>query len=369
MLKKLLLSPLLLCIASLELTAADPFEGHAPVPGNRPVLSGGSKPDKATFIDPTAQITGAGAIEIGCQSYIGPFAFLVATDIGNIRIGDGSNIQDNVTVMANDLDGAIEIGDHVIIAHGTTIRGGARIGRPGGLPTFISFNAVVDGSVIEPDAVVSALARVAPGVIIRSKTKVLPGKFVQTQAQADNRSLGKVTDVNDDDREFMKGVLHVNESFARGYTELFQERGMDAVTGINFDPGNSDFSPTRDLPAIGGISQPVPGFRNRIIGKITTSNTLAELDAVTGTSVAIRSDEGKPITVGSISYLSSRSPFHALEHTGIQTGRDVVYGFHSVIHDGADDGNSPKEITRIGDGVSIGHWSVVFRSTLETEPE
>ena len=91
-------------------------------------------------------------------------------------------------------------------------------------------------------------ARVEPGIVIHSGIKVLPGKLVRTQAEADNPLLGKVALVTAADRTFMEGVIHVNENFAREYTRLFRRRGLNAVLGVGVNPGHNDFGNRRTVP-------------------------------------------------------------------------------------------------------------------------
>ena len=110
----------------------------------------------------------------------------------------------------------VVIGDEVILAHNATIVGPATIGAPGGAPAFVGFNAIIDGATVQPGAMVSSLAKVAPGIVIHTGYNVLPGMYIQTQAQADDPNLGKVTAVTPDDIQFMNDVIHVNESSRRG---------------------------------------------------------------------------------------------------------------------------------------------------------
>ena len=114
-----------------------------------------------------------------------PFVSLDASR-GTISIGDETDIQDNAAISG----GRVVLGDRVIIAHGATIRGPGRIGARGGKAAFIGFNAYIDAATVEPDAFVGHLARIAPGVVIHAGTKVLPGKFVRTQGEADSAALG-----------------------------------------------------------------------------------------------------------------------------------------------------------------------------------
>lgn len=335
---------------------------HAPIAANRPVLPKGVHTFDATFIDPSARVIQSDNIRILCKSFIGPFVTLNAVE-GSIRIGEETNLQDNVNLVAR-AGGDIVFGDRVIAAHGATVYWPSRIGAPLGLPAFLGFNAYVDGASAEPDTMVLHLARVAPGIVIRSGIKVLPGKFIQTQQEADDTGLGKVALVTQADRDFMAGVLHVNENLAAHYAELYLAEGMDAVRGIGKDPGYSDFNPIADIPRIGGSNLSLPSFQNRIIGNVTMADELSKLQQVMSESVSIRADEGDPFTVGTIEEMKGAVTFHALEHHGIVSGDGGKYGYHMVVHGGPLPFDPDAHYMKIGKKVTMGDWSVVFRSSV-----
>ena len=333
-------------------------ESGAPVGLHRPVLPETSGPAVASFVDPTVRIDTPERVTIRCRSYVAPFASLDASQ-GPIFVGEGSNVQDNALITGK----LVVLGDNVIIAHGATITGPSTVGTSKGRPSFVGFNAFVDGAVVEDDAMVGVLARVAPGIVIRSGKKVLPGKFVRSQGEADSVALGKVAEVTEADRKFMAGVLHVNVAFASGYTKLYQS-APGQVRGIARDPGESDFNPDADLPALGGQPLSRADFSARIIGKVAMANTPDELAKLLGASVAIRADEGDGFRFGRLTHVQDRATFHALEHTSMQLGDRLSVGFHAVVHGGEDSGNTPHETTRVEDDVKVGDWAVVFRSTI-----
>jgi carbonic anhydrase/acetyltransferase-like protein (isoleucine patch superfamily) len=249
----------------------------------------------------------------------------------------------------------------VIVAHGAVVLGPASIGLQGTCPadgatcaSFISFNAEVDGGVVEKDAIISALSRIGPGVTIPSGLKTIPGRNIESQAEVATET----TLVTDADREFMDGVLHVNESFAVNYSILAEENATN-VRGINYDPGGSDFNPGRRLPVLAGTETRAPAFRNRIVGDVTLSDSKRVLGRRTGRNIAIRADEGEPFTVGTISCMGNRTTFHALEHTMLQLGDHGCYGYRSIVHGGPTDQN---DTTITGDGFTLGAHSVFYRS-------
>jgi Carbonic anhydrases/acetyltransferases, isoleucine patch superfamily len=324
--------------------------------------AGAAEPESGYFVDPTARLINKGRIDFGDLVYVAPFATLKAGDDGGQRIvlGDQSDVQDNALVDAT--GGTVLIGDDVIIAHGSSVLGPAAIGTEGSCPedavicaSFVSFNALVDGAVIEKDAMVSALSRVGPGVTIPSGLKTIPGKNLETQAEVATET----TPVTEADREFMGGVLHVNEAFEVNYAMLAEESRSN-VRGINYDPGGSDFNPERDLPILAGVETREPKFRNRVIGAISLADTRRRLGRMMGHKISLRADEGEPFSVGSILCMGNRTTFHALEHTSLELGDGGCYGFRSIVHGGPTDND---DITMTGDAFTLGAYSVFYKST------
>ncbi len=243
--------------------------GCKPTSTNRPICSSGASLETATFIDPTVEIAAPENITLKPQVYIGPFAQLQASTKASITIGKESNAQDNVKIYAQFQRNAaeqqkvaalgvqgVEIGARVIMAHGASVKGPAQIGVQGSpisadpdtdAGIFLSFGAEVDGAILETNTGVEALGRVGPGVRLKSGFFVLPGKNVTTQAEAEDPALGKVRLISEADFSFNEAVLEVNKAFAREYTRLAQE-DLSNVQGINYDPGNTTFNSSRDLP-------------------------------------------------------------------------------------------------------------------------
>ncbi|MPZ69899.1 MAG: acetyltransferase [Actinobacteria bacterium] len=324
--------------------------------------AGAAEPESGHFVDPTARLINAKRIHFGELVYVAPFATLKAgTDGGQrIVIGDGSDVQDNVLLDAT--GGTVRTGRDVIIAHGASVLGPAEIGVEGTCPedavicaSFISFNAQVDGAIIEKDAMVSGLSRVGPGVTIPSGLKTIAGRNIESQAEV----AAETTPVTEADREFMSGVIHVNEAFELSYAQLAEEKRSN-VKGINYDPGGNDFNPERDLPVLAGTETRDPRFRNRIIGAVSMVDTYRRLDRHLGRNISLRADEGEPFSIGSILCMGNRTTFHALEHTSLELGDAGCYGFRSIVHGGPTDND---DITTTGDGFTLGAYSVYFRST------
>ena len=341
----------------------------SPSTSNRPVCPAAATAATASFIDPTAAIASSQRVTLDQQVYIGPFAAISAS--GTVSIGKKTNLQDSVGVTGS---GAVTLGDEVILAHGAQVRAPSRVGRKEVVgehnAAFVGFNSLIDRATVEHDAMVLHLARVAPGIVIKHGKVVLSGKNITTQAEADNVALGKVVPITAALREFMEGVLHVNETFAREYTNLFRDNASH-VRGINFDPGRSDFNPSRDLPTLDGVATRDPGHRNRIIGDVNLADSRDVLnggddDVFVGNLISLRADEGEPFHVGHIKRMLDRTTFHALEHTGLHLHDHVSYGFRSLVHGGqsAATQNNPHFNTVVGDGTRIGDYAVVFRSVL-----
>jgi carbonic anhydrase/acetyltransferase-like protein (isoleucine patch superfamily) len=368
----------------------------SPTPANRPVCSADAPLTRATFLDPTGRVRRPGAVHLGQRVYVAPFARLLAGRRAPVVLGDESNVQDNVSVSADvprsiaDLarlaaiglgpDDGVRSGERVILAHGSSVRGPARLGvLDGGEPApeedsgvFLSFGAQVDGAVLERDTTLSVLSRVGPGVRLRSGFVVLPGKNVVTQAQADDPALGKVRAITEADRLFNEGVIHVNVGLAREYSRLARE-DPSAVRGINIDPGGNDFDRTRDAPSVEsalctGPSVRRPQFRNRVIGDACFADTVAELGTAMGRRISIRADEGGPLGVGEIARMGNAVVFHALEGTDLRVGDRVRYGRRVVVHGGGRPALDPHTgrpaPTVVGDDVRLGAGAVVFRSLV-----
>ena len=365
----------LLLAACAVLALLAPAASSAAAPSDHEQHGKNKAAKHQTAVDATATVTAK--VALGKLVYVGPFAQLIAG--GNpsrtIEIGDESNVQDSVLVDAG--AGAVKLGHMVILAHGSSVIGPATIGEggacPGGAPmcsSFVSFNAQVAGAKIERDAMVSALARVAPGVTIPSGRKVLAGKNVASQAEV----TAETAEVTEADRAFMKGVIEVNVAFAKGYDKL----GKSAMRGINVDPGGSAFNKKRDSPTLAGRKTRDHKFRNRIIGDVRLADTKATLDEVMGVRISLRADEGEPFVLGPIASMASRTTFHALEHSGIQVGARGVYGYRSIVHGGptdfanqtitgADFTLGPQAVffrSRAADNVTVGARSVVQQSDL-----
>jgi carbonic anhydrase/acetyltransferase-like protein (isoleucine patch superfamily) len=378
-----------LVLGSLSPTAfAHEAEGCSPDGDDVPVCPADAPAGTASFLDPTATVSGADHVRLGERVYVGPFAELLACADAPISIGAESNVQDNVLVLgshepcgghaphatAERPEGGVEVGERVIMAHGASVIGPARIGLEGvHVPAhpedqqevFLSFGSQVDGATLEFNTGVSVLGRVGPGVTLPSGMLVLPGKNVTTDAEARDPALGKVRAVNEADFAFNEAVVAVNVEFARVYTELYRD-APDAVRGVSVDPGHTEFNPDRDLPSFAGVERAVPDHRNRVIGDVNLDDPFRRYAWASGDRISLRADEGEPFDIGHIRGLDDDVIFHALEHTDLVTGDGVSYGERALVHGGwrvVGEGR-PEEPTRIGNGVTLRDEAIVFRSAI-----
>jgi phenylacetic acid degradation protein len=129
--------------------------------------------DPASFVHPTAVLTGDVIIEAVC--YVGPCASLRG-DFGLLCLRRGANMQDNCTMHGFPRSDTVVGEDghigHGAILHGCTIERNALVGM----------NAVVmDGAVIGESAFVAAMAFVRAGFVVPPRCLVagLPAKLVR----------------------------------------------------------------------------------------------------------------------------------------------------------------------------------------------
>lgn len=128
--------------------------------------------DKA-FVAENASVIGE--VEIGDDSSVW-FGAVIRGDEAPIKIGRGSNVQDNV-VLHCDMGSPMDIGDNVTIGHGSIVHG-AIIGSN----TLIGMGAIVldgarigEGCIIGAGAVVKERAEIPAGSLVVG----VPGKVVR----------------------------------------------------------------------------------------------------------------------------------------------------------------------------------------------
>lgn len=112
----------------------------------------------SAFVDPSAQVIGE--VEIGERSSVWPCA-VIRGDVGPIRIGAETNIQDN-SVLHSDDGFPLRIGDRVTVGHQVTLHGATVEDE-----CLIGIGAIIlNGAKIGTGSVIAAGALVPEGVEI-----------------------------------------------------------------------------------------------------------------------------------------------------------------------------------------------------------
>lgn len=136
----------------------------------------GAAPDThaAAFVADSATVSGN--VVLGEESSVW-FGAVVRGDIGSIRIGRKSNIQDNAT-LHTDHDCPVVIGDNVSVGHNAIVHG-AIVGDG----CLIGMHAtVLNGARIGKGSLIAAGALVKEGEVIPERSLVVgvPGKVIRT---------------------------------------------------------------------------------------------------------------------------------------------------------------------------------------------
>ncbi len=129
---------------------------------------------ESCFVAPNATIIGDVEIAEGCGIWYGA---VIRADLKPVRIGKGSNVQDNVVIHVSEENG-VEIGENVSIGHLAMVHG-AKIGNN----VIIGINAtILDGAEIGDNSIIGANALVTSGMKVPPNSLVLgvPGKVVKT---------------------------------------------------------------------------------------------------------------------------------------------------------------------------------------------
>ncbi|QMU56228.1 MAG: gamma carbonic anhydrase family protein [Candidatus Mycalebacterium zealandia] len=122
---------------------------------------------KTPSIHPSAfiakQAVIVGDVAIGARSSIW-FNTVARGDVHHIKIGEGTNVQDNSMLHVTGGMHPLEIGDHVTIGHNAIVHGCVIKNR-----VLIGMGAVVlDGAEINEESIVGAGAVVPPGFVLPS---------------------------------------------------------------------------------------------------------------------------------------------------------------------------------------------------------
>jgi carbonic anhydrase/acetyltransferase-like protein (isoleucine patch superfamily) len=124
--------------------------------GKKPVIADNS------FLHPQATVIGS--VTIGSHCFIGP-GVVLRGDLGKIEVGDGTNIQDNCVIHA---DQKVIIGQNIIIGHGAIIHDVLLKQR-----VVVGMGAILmSGVVAEEDVIIGA------GSVVKEHFKIPPRKIV-----------------------------------------------------------------------------------------------------------------------------------------------------------------------------------------------
>lgn len=172
-----------------------------------------------TFISPRSCVIGA--VVIGDNVHVAPFASVRADEGAPIYIGSGSNIQDGVVIHGlkdqyverNGYKASVYIGNNVSLAHQSQVHGPAKIGNNVfvGMQSFVFKSVIGDNVVIEPGAKVI-------GVTIKPNSYVPAGTIVKTQEEAD-----KLPQINNNYayKDLNHEVTEVNKELSKGYMGVY----------------------------------------------------------------------------------------------------------------------------------------------------
>lgn len=295
-----------------------------------------------SFLSPLVELFGD--VWVGRHVFVAGNTVVRADPGGRVCLGDRTNLQDNIVLLARrntpappSACGPLAAStDHeVSIAHQASITNSA-IGRF----TFVGFRARLDNVVLEEGAFVlhgATLTNVRIG-----RDRLVPiGAVLTTQAEADALPLKEEAQA-----EFQREVLEVNEEFAEHYAELYEHEGFDAVTGVSPAPKTS-WNPAPVRPTLGSNVR-LREF-SRVVGDVRLGS-----DSSVGRRTAIRADEGAPIVIGDGARIEDRVTFHALKGTSIRIGRNLQTNDNVVFH-------GPLEA---GDGLTVDDEAVLFRAVL-----
>ena len=285
-----------------------------------------------SFVNPLVEIYGD--VAIGHRVYVAGNTILYAADGRRISLGDETNVQDNVYLLARDQDTTFQT--MVSIAHQAVVENSVVADF-----TFFGFRSRTRNAVVEEGSMIMHNT-VVENVTIPANRITPVGAHITTQAEAD--ALPELTEAND---EFKHEVQEVNHEFAAGYITLFDERGRAALEGIGPNPLTS-WNPAYVDPVIGdGV------FLEELV-RIVGNVQLGEGSRV-GQRTAIRADEGNPITIGRRARIGSRVTFHALKGTTLTVGDHATIGNSVVLH-------GPLAVA---DNFVAEDETVVFQATIE----
>ncbi len=313
----------------------------------------------SSFVSPLVELFGD--VSVGEKSFIASNTILSAEPGTKICIGNETNLQDNINLIAvpNASSPASPCGaksastqNRVSIAHQAIIKN-SKLGNF----TFIGFRSRITNSTLEDGVFVLHGATIANVRI--PKDRLVPiGAKITTQAQAN--ALKPKAEANS---EFQNEVLEVNAEFAEHYNELYQEAGYSGVSGVSAAPKTS-WNPKPVAPTIGKNLR-LEEFA-RVVGDVRIG-----ANAVIGQRTSIRADEGAPIIIGNNAEIEDRVTFHALKGTNIKIGNNLDTDDNVVFHGPLEVGNNltiEDDVvlfrSKVGNNVTIGTGAIIVGVTL-----
>ena len=287
----------------------------------------------SSYVSPLTEIFGD--VFIGQDNFVAASSVMRAAPGLQVELGDKATVQDNIVVRAQEKN--VTIGEKSNLGHHAIARD-SQIGNA----AYIGYNTEIQDSSVGNGALVYHGARVE-GVEIPDDSYVGAGEVVTEQAAADD--LPTVEEVGVDEY-YQEALLDIHDELTRGYIELYEKEGYDAVMEVAQNPETS-FNPEQTEPQIAENVE-LDEFV-RAVGDVR----IAENSSV-GRRTAIRADEGSPIVIGPGASIDDRVTFHAVEGTDVRAGEFLVVDDDAVLH-------GPLEA---GNRVFIGEEAVVFRARL-----
>ncbi len=305
-----------------------------------PVLVFGS-----SYVSPLVETFGD--IYIGEENFIAGNSVIRSAPGLRLELGDQANIQDNAIVRAR--EDSVIIGDQSNLGHHAIVRD-SKIEDS----VYVGYNAEVSDSRVGTGSLIYHGALV-DGVEIPENRYVAAGEVVTDQATADALPTIEESGV---DEYYMRDLLEVHRELTKGYIELYETEGYDAVVDVGVNPRTS-FNPEQVEPQIDARVE--LGEFVRIVGDVQVGE-----NSTLGQRTTIRADEGTPILIGPGAIIDDRVTFHAMKGTGIQIGEYLVAGDDAVLHGPLEMGNENVVgehavvfRVRVGDNVQIGEGAVI----------
>lgn len=140
--------------------------------------------DETVFVAPSADVIGD--VELGKESSVW-FNVTIRGDVNFIRIGERSNVQDNVCIHVMNQTGPTIIGDEVTIGHGAVVHGCTIEDR-----VLIGMNTtILDKAVVQSDVIIAAGTLVPPNKTLESGYLYMgsPAKAIRKLTEEETRSI------------------------------------------------------------------------------------------------------------------------------------------------------------------------------------